>query len=615
MAKAVQVKDSKPLNFLFLIILLMTTACLHAQTPSFYSGGSLDERLLAAAEHGDVTNVVLCLKQGANPNYIQPFPGNNVWAGFTPLYGAIFPAQSAACVKVLLEAGADPLRAYDKNPWIFALEAACQDGMTNRAILEMLLNSIKQLPSTNSEAMMDWVLYPLIKRNDMQVVWRLQQKGADLGVVTRGGKAAFVASAESGHYTNADKILDQFAVQYRQSTNKVAVMPAVERLTMDHYFDDDRLARVLLHARQLGIIFSDSTNSPNWTHAVAWRCPETAKALGCPPDELKKIVPWSAEEMMLFAGCNTDSQDLFTNLVKKCLSDVPDPKATASKYFCQLLQQNYPLLALQPPALKYLRSIGANPNFEYSYSPAAAITPLEAAISRRHPDIVQWLIHEGADVNHINSVTKATPLADAVGTGDEGMVQWLLAHGAKVQEAQTGRPLLVLAVRGKNPDVTIPLILRAGADPYMPDPTDGKSATDLLVERLDIRRLRELDKKNKFQDFLAKYTPPKNSPFIGIWWNEKNEFETFSLILNDEGMAIVGTSIMPMGPIPWRTLSTNTAVLEENVGGKPQGITLEWLPEKNAIQIVSPSGEQSDRLLKKQPGTPPKTDVWLQKKR
>ena len=136
-------------------------------------------------------------------------------------------------------------------------------------------------------------------------------------------------------------------------------------------------------------------------------------------------------------------------------------------------------------------------------------------------------------------------------------------------------------------------------------------------------RLRQLDKKGVYRSLVGQYTPPANSPFIGIWWNEKSEFQTFSLILNDEGMAIIGTSITPMGLYPWRRMEGNRAAIEisqtlernpppdEALDEKmPKALIVEWVAPSNALRIVTREGIAGE-LLKKQPGKPPKVKEIL----
>jgi hypothetical protein len=297
-----------------------------------------------------------------------------------------------------------------------------------------------------------------------------------------------------------------------------------------------------------------------------------------------------------------------------------------SLWLNEILSERIPLFSIQLDALKYLRSQGADVNYECKTNPEGLATPLEATVFRGSLDVMQWLIDEGADINHINSVNKMSALEYAVLRGDEKMVNWLFAHGARIQENKTGHPLLVTALRGLNANGMFTLLLKGGADPYMKN-EEKKSAVDILADRLDIMRLRTIDKKGVYRSLVKEYTPPANSPFVGIWWNGKSEFYTFSLILNNEGQAIIGTSIMPMGFYPWRTIDKNHAAIEvvetsnrnrptlqTTNGIQREELVVEWIASSNALQIVTKSG-LSNEILKKQPGIPPTVEELQKSKR
>lgn len=562
---------------------------------------SVDQQLVAAAVQGNVTNVERLLKEGANPNYMQPFPGSYGWAGYSPLFGAIFPAQSLPCVKVLLAAGADPFQVYKKNPWMFPFQAACQDGMTNKEILQLLLQHTKKLPADDDGRLMDYVFYPLIRRGDMQTVRRLEALGAHLGVISGGGKAAFMAAAEAGRYDEAEKWLKDFSNEYRHATNKVDVMWAVDRLGSDHFFDDDNLARVIDHAHQLGIKFFESRSPEPWSRAVVYRCPKTADALGCPPGVLAKIVSRSAEELMLAASCNSDSLPVFTNLVQKCLRNVPDRRAATSLWLFDILSERFPLFSIQLDAMKYLRSQGADVNYECDTNPEGIATPLEAAVLRGSMETMQWLVESGADVNHINSVNKMTALEFAVIRGREDLVKWLLAHGARIQEKKTRRPLLVAAL---NSDAIFSLLLKAGADPYLAN-NQNVSAVDIMAQRLDIVRLRKMDTKGRYQSLLNQFVPSPKSRFIGNWVNHGGWGTGIQLKDDGTGTFLIGG--LGAMPILWREhdgfaelydLNAKDSKAQYNLhtAQLPKGMDIHFVPGRQAILIGTNSNAIFDRV-------------------
>lgn len=319
----------------------------------------------------------------------------------------------------------------------------------------------------------------------------------------------------------------------------------------------------------------------------------------------QKTVSAPSEESALAAACDPKGFGVFTNSVTQLLRGASDRKGLASRYLFDLLNDCFHYLSPQLEALKFLRSQGADVNYEAKTVTTGFgfTTVLENAVGRHSLEFVQWLVQEGADVNHISEREKLTPLEVAVVTGEEKVIRWLLEHGAIVQEQKTGRSLLATALVRENPDALIPLLLKAGADPYVRH-AGRKSAVDFLAENHDVMRLRRLDTKGVYRQLLAQYTPAKDSPFIGIWKNEESGFETFSLILNHEGLAIVGASIMPFGFFPWRTEGTNRAVIEMMIEkGKRQDIVVE-LQDRTQLRVVSPEGMGGGHPLKKRPEKP-----------
>jgi hypothetical protein len=564
-------------------------------------GDTIDRALVSAAKAGTVAGVQKTLKEGANPNYIEPLPGYG--DGFSPLSAAIFFSQSTDCVRTLLAAGADPLRVYDKKPWMFPLAVACQDSTTNRQVLRLLLANIKQLPP-DASGIMEWVLYPVIRRGDTETLNRLKGLGARCGIVSGGGKAAFIAAAESGRYEEAEKWLRDYSQEYSQQTNRVDVNWAVDHLGTDHYFDDENLANLLRHAQQLGIIFFDSRNNPTWSRAVVYRCPKTAEVLGCPPEDLKKIPIRSTEELMLAASCNGDSLPLFTNLVQKCLADAPDRKAKASQYLFQILAQRVPLFSMQPNALKHLYSLGADVNYESTNNPEGLATPLQAAIPRHSLDVVQWLVREGADVNHINTGTKLTALELAAIWGQEDTVRWLLSHGARVQEQKTGRSLLAAALKSRNSKAVFPLLLAAGADPYTQH-EEHKAAIDILADRLAIVSLRQLDKKGVYRSLIQEYTPPANSPFIGTWAYrpEGGGFGSMGITLQKDGTAVLGNDL-GVGAAVWKATKDEVTILDS--GSKSNAPQLRFKLVGN--ELLAGTNDTVFKLKKYDPSLPESDD-------
>jgi ankyrin repeat protein len=100
---------------------------------------------------------------------------------------------------------------------------------------------------------------------------------------------------------------------------------------------------------------------------------------------------------------------------------------------------------------------GSNPNSEWYGS-----TPLMAAISRGHKEIVTLLLVYSAQVNA--AISSATPLLRAVSAGDAAMVHLLLTHKADPNGHVSGydTPLLRAVTKGYR-DI-VQLLLNYGAD-------------------------------------------------------------------------------------------------------------------------------------------------------
>ena len=178
--------------------------------------------------------------------------------------------------------------------------------------------------------------------------------------------------------------------------------------------------------------------------------------------------------------------------------------------------------------------------------------PLRCAASLNDLKILELLVQRGAEINHYCKAWKHSAFEDAVSRGDKKIVAWMLEHGAKLQEKETDRSLLTAAIVGINPDDMVPLLLKLGADPYA-GRSHQHAPVDLWAERREIDRLREFDTNGLYRTLIEKYTPPQDSLFVGVWSNGEDGFKTFGVIMNNEGQAVVATSILPLGPFLWRT--------------------------------------------------------------
>lgn len=104
--------------------------------------------------------------------------------------------------------------------------------------------------------------------------------------------------------------------------------------------------------------------------------------------------------------------------------------------------------------------------------------PLYVASCNGHSDIVQWLLHYGADPNLASGKDGHTPLYAASWNGHAQVAQQLLDRGAdpNVRCGERGEtPLYAASTNGQNR--VIQILLSRGADPYFPN-GDGETPFD-----------------------------------------------------------------------------------------------------------------------------------------
>ncbi len=178
---------------------------------------------------------------------------------------------------------------------------------------------------------------------------------------------------------------------------------------------------------------------------------------------------------------------------------------------------------------------------------------------------------------------------------------YLLEKGAIVTDFEKS-PLLVTVIRSERRDIRLlETLLAAGADPYS-KPGGSKSAVETAAEMRDIPLLRMLDSGHQQKALLAEYTPPANSPFIGIWSNEQGEFATVSLVINDEGLAILGMAVMSAGWLPWKIIDPQNAQMELREGGRTTLIHM-TLNEDGTLSLLM--GGKTPAVLRRQSQKPP----------
>jgi hypothetical protein len=426
--------------------------------------------------------------------------------------------------------------------------------------------------------------------------------------------------AEVGRFREAVAWLEEYRESYRAGANRAIRLSEAVEYAVAHPADDESLAAFIEDATRTGLVpLPDALrNEPLWKRAATYRLPATARALGCPPEELSKIVPRSAEELLLAAACKPESHDLFVAMASRLLQESPDPRGTASRLLGALTGNV--LLHPTTTALDFLLERGADVDAEQPWRQGSFLTPLQALVFRNDLDLAALLLARGADINHVTRDSGMTALEIAVGSGRLVTVRWVLERGATIQEQRTGRPLLRVALAlgewSAEGDEIVAELLARGADPYLRSRTDGRSAVDVLAEQRDILRLLRLDVRGEHRSLTGAYVPAPNSPFTGVWTNRKDGFDTVSLLLAPDGLALLAGAVSGAGFFPWRATGPDTVVIEAarselrtdieavlapaegvlrvKVPGAPSAIALRRSPEK------APTAEELARKLKEE---------------
>jgi hypothetical protein len=555
-------------------------------------GESLDRYLMDAARRGDPIAVAQALDLGANANYCEAVPA--MGGGETPLYLATH-TKARDVVRLLLEHGANPLLRPPGGPpeagpwgaapvWLFPLAITKE---SDPEILDVLLSHVKTFPP-DDDRIVDYVIRPAAARGDEKTLRRFEALGVRLSAVSPQGFTLVTAAAEVGRFDDAERWLGFLEDQYRKEPNRIVDLSGAVEYAAEHPAVDGRLAGFIEHLARAGLDFrrKDRWGDPPWKAAVRYRLPATARVLGCPPEELGKIVPRSDEELLFAAACRAEDYPLFVTLAAKIVGDGPEASATASRLLATLAAQKLHQPAIE--AMQFLLAHEADANYELQLPKQLAVTPVQSAILAGNLDLASWLISHGAALNRLSS-SGVSALEAAVWNGKESVLRWALEHGAPVQEGKTGRPLLRAAL-ARPPEAegeaVIAALVEAGSDPYLKSARDGKSAVDLLAERRDLLWLRRLDVKGAQESLLASYTPPPDSPFIGVWSNSRDGFGTITVYLGPDGLAVLGISIGAAGFFPWRAVSDKKVVVEATFDGKRTDVEVEWLPAEKAIRLA-----------------------------
>ncbi len=602
-------KIAKTVSLIVFILVACRLEGVHAE--------ALDVFLLSSVSRGDAEKVEHALKLGANPNYTAeysaPLQKGEQLSAYNQGDSALIIATVSSnkeCIQLLLDGGANPLISPYQEPWKFALaRTSYPGGRFDKQSFDLLLSAVDKLPR-DSDHIIDYIIRPAAKRGDFETLKKIEKLGVNLGGVSKKGNCVASAATEGGFYKEAIAWLEKHKAQFSQIENNLLRIDVAVEYAADHAWQDANVAKFIERVKMHNIKYreKDRWGTMLWRRAIAYRLPVTAVALGLPVEEASDVKSRTAEEMILLAARKPQDLPQFKKFVDQILSESADSDKTASNLFVLLAGENR---KTNQPALAYLLERGADVNTESKKNErlGTRFTALQALLRRGDIETSEWLLKQGADINHINNDPKQTLLSRAIMKGEKELM-WAFSNGAEVQELETGLSLILFAIYEEDVDKLIPILLKRGADPYL-HAEQYLSAVDELAKRHDIRRLRVLDSKGRYRKLIAKYTPAPESPFIGVWWNGKDEFKSYGLTLTTDGQAMISTSIFPLGFFPWRESKPGQIKIEISIKGDRADLIVEKGANLNEVKVIGKNGESE--LLHKQQGKPFSSDDFIRR--
>ncbi|KAH3755448.1 hypothetical protein DPMN_190144 [Dreissena polymorpha] len=161
--------------------------------------------------------------------------------------------------------------------------------------------------------------------------------------------------------------------------------------------------------------------------------------------------------------------------------------AHALRHVLDHLQTLYPSISDVPPCLLYRAAAENKPELAFIYAIAFrhlidakcdGFTPLMIASQLGHTDVVEGLLHVGADIN-IKSDTGTTALILALVKGHGQIAYWLLQNGADVDQKYMDRsPMHFAAYRSDS--AIIKELIKRNADPNVQD-IDGDTPLHVCI--------------------------------------------------------------------------------------------------------------------------------------
>lgn len=436
--------------------------------------------LIAAARQGSSELVDLLLDYGAKPD--QPDR-----CGRTALLLAVHDGRAAAA-RALLARGASPLQA-DAGNMTPVLAAYLRHD--DEALLRDL---VKAVPAGSRRVAVSQLLYLAAQAGHTEDLELLRSLGGDINARLRGGES--VLSAAMG--TNRPLVIDWLlrkGVKIEGASDGVfnEVIDIIMRrgdagtlekllnagLNVNAELDRKSLLIRAIIADKPALVALLKERGADLTHPsegklpMAWAESDKVRAIlgGALPDEPGWRGPHTDNFQrgpMVSRQTRISSGQLGDPGVLQGEPEIP----TADR---QLLQacalSNLPLAREAVAARAHL-----------DCRDEEGMTPLTHALEQRAPEMVRWLVDQGADVNYPTKMANF-PLVFAVKGNQPDLVDFLLERGADANPDGVGISPLMAAARSRNLSLAKKL-LAAGADPNLCGGGDGFWRTNPLAEAL-----------------------------------------------------------------------------------------------------------------------------------
>lgn len=152
--------------------------------------------------------------------------------------------------------------------------------------------------------------------------------------------------------------------------------------------------------------------------------------------------------------------------------------ADQSQDFVGYVVDHYVTNIWAPRVVSKLLAEGANPNNIY---PETGLSPLHVAIYQQHDELVEQLVHSGADVNMPTSDGQ-TPLHFACATGNLDIVKYLVAHSADVDARDNNDAASMHFAVGRSLSKSMPSLLQ------FPNQRVGRLVNNKYRHQIEVRK-------------------------------------------------------------------------------------------------------------------------------